>query len=257
MRLLKAFSQGGSELRLTELAKNVELNKTTTFRLLTALENAEMIERTPAGDAYRLGPELLRLGSQTLERNFVAAAARVTLRELAEKTRETVTLEVLVRAEVLTLDEIVGGHMHMIGALPSLGTRWPAHATSTGKILLAHLPEDELAERLSSRLEAITPRTITDPQVLRRELLRARARGYATNVEELEPGFVAIAAPVRSAAGTVVAAIGIGGPKSRLSPRAIAAIARMLPAAAESVSVRLGWRRPPARKPRKERNQQS
>src|SRR5215813_11765133 len=65
MRLLKAFSQGGPELRLTDLARSVELNKTTTFRLLTALESAEMIERTPDGDAYRLGPELLRLGSQT------------------------------------------------------------------------------------------------------------------------------------------------------------------------------------------------
>src|SRR5262249_27703602 len=175
-------------------------------------------------------------------------------RELADQTRETVTLEVLVRDEVLTLDEVVGSHM--IGALPSLGTRWPAHATSTGKVLLAHLPEEELLERLAHRLEGMTPRTITDPQALARELFRVRARGYATNVEELEPGFVAVAAPVRSAAGTVVAAIGVGGPKSRLGPAAITAIARTLPAAAESVSVRLGWRRPLAKRPRPEKGRQ-
>src|SRR5262249_45582522 len=190
-----------------------------------------------------------------LERNFVASAARVTLRELAEQTRETVTLEVLVRDEVLTLDEVVGSHM--IGALPSLGTRWPAHATSTGKVLLAHLPEDELAERLAQRFEAITARTITDPQLLLRELVRVRMRGYATNVEELEPGFVAVGAPVRSAAGTVVAAIGVSGPKSRLGSQTIAAVAKMLPAAADSVSVRLGWRRPPGKKLRKEKDKQA
>jgi DNA-binding IclR family transcriptional regulator len=242
MKLLRAFSQGGRELRLTELAKTVELNKTTTFRLLTALENAEMIERTPDGEGYRLGPELLRLGSQTLEQNGLTAAARVTLRELAELTRETVTLEVLVRDEVLILDEIIGSHM--IGALPSLGTRWPAHATSSGKALLAHLDPDELVERLPERLEAITPRTTTGLEALARELARVRARGYATNVEELEPGFVAIAAPVRSAAGEVVAAIAISGPKSRLGTQALAGLARTLPVAADSVSVRLGWRRP-------------
>jgi DNA-binding IclR family transcriptional regulator len=246
MRLLKAFSQGGPELGLTELARTVELNKSTTFRLLTALENAEMIERTPAGDAYRLGPELLRLGSQTLEHNGVAAAARVTLRELAEETRETVTLEVLVGDEVLTLDEIIG--KHMIGALPSLGTRWPAHATSTGKVLLAHLPEDEVRARLGHHLEQITPRTITDLEAFVRELSRVRARGYATNIEELEPGFVAISAPVRSASGTVVAAIGVSGPKSRLGSQAIAILARTLPEVADSVSVRLGWRRPAPKK---------
>jgi IclR family acetate operon transcriptional repressor len=242
MRLLKAFSHGGPELGLSELAKTVELNKSTTFRLLTALENAEMIERTPSGEAYRLGPELLRLGSQTLELNGVAAAARVTLRELAEQTRETVTLEVLVGDEVLTLDEIIG--KHMIGALPSLGTRWPAHATSTGKVLLAALPEDELRARIAGRLEAITPRTITDADAFVRELARVRSRGFATNVEELEPGFVAASAPVRAASGAVVAAIGISGPKSRLGSQAIAALARTLPEAADSVSVRLGWRRP-------------
>src|SRR5262249_55245314 len=126
----------------------------------------------------------------------------------------------------------------------SLGTRWPAHATSTGKVLLAYLPEADLSAWLGRRLDAWTARTIVEPGALVRELARVRARGYATCVEELEPGFVAVGAPVRSAAGAVVAAISVGGPKSRLSPATVRAIARRLPPAADQISERLGWRRP-------------
>lgn len=236
-RLLSAFSTRGPELGLTELAKDAGLNKTTAFRLLSALENAEMLERTAEGDAYRLGPEIVRLGSLALGGNRLQAAAGPILRALADETRETVTLEVLVGMEAMILDEAMGSHA--VGLVPSLGTRWAAHATSTGKVLLAHLPEDVLAARLPRRLERFTPRTLVDPAALRRELRRVRARGTATCVEELEPGLVTIGAPVRSAAG-VVAALSVGGPKSRLGPPAVAALARRLPEAADAVSERLG-----------------
>jgi DNA-binding IclR family transcriptional regulator len=240
IRLLQVFSARGPELRLSELARDAGLNKTTTFRLLSALENAEMVERTREGDAYRLGPEIVRLGSLALGGNRLQAAAGPILRALADETRETVTLEVLVGMDAMILDEAMGSHA--VGLVPSLGTRWAAHATSTGKVLLAHLPEDVLAARLPRRLTRFTPRTIVEPAALLRELGRVRARGTSTCVEELEPGLVTVGAPVRSAAG-VVAALSVGGPKSRLAPAAVAALARRLPAAAEAVSARLGWQK--------------
>jgi DNA-binding IclR family transcriptional regulator len=145
----------------------------------------------------------------------------------------------------LILDEVVGSHV--IAAMPSLGTRWPAHATSTGKVLLAALSPGELEARLPARLAALTPRTITDRAGLRRELGRVRARGYATTVEELEPGFVAAGAAVHAADGAVVAAISVGGPRSRFSGRSLAAIGARLPRAAAEISERLGWRPPQQR----------
>lgn len=243
IRLLQVFSARGPELGLTELARDAGLNKTTAFRLLSALENAELVERTPAGDAYRLGPEIVRLGSLALGGNRLQAAAGPVLRALADETRETVTLEVLVGMDAMILDEAMGSHA--VGLVPSLGTRWAAHATSTGKVLLAHLPEDVLAARLPRRLARFTPRTVVAPAALLRELARVRARGTATCVEELEPELVTVGAPVRSAAG-VIAALSVGGPKSRLSPVAIAALARRLPAAADAVSERLGWQKEPS-----------
>jgi DNA-binding IclR family transcriptional regulator len=247
MSVLKAVADRGPESRLSDLAREVGLNKTTVFRLLSALESAEMIERTPTGHAYRLGPELLRLSSQALDKTGLQAAARPTLRALAAETRETITLEVLVGNEILILDETTGGHV--IGAMPSLGTRWPAHATSTGKVLLAGLSNAELDERLSGRLDACTPRTIVDPAAFRREIERVRLNGYAVASEELEMGFVAVGAPVRSVDGEVVAAISVGGPKSRFTAAMIAEIAAKVPSAADAVSESLGWRAPGRKRP--------
>jgi DNA-binding IclR family transcriptional regulator len=180
------------------------------------------------------------MASQALGRGELVAAARPTLQALAAETRETITLEVLIGDEMLILDELVGGHV--VGAMPSMGTRWPAHATSTGKVVWAHLQPSEIDTRLLRRLPSYTPRTICEPAQVRRELERVRTRGYATAIEELEPGFVAVGTGVFDAAGEVVAAISVGGPKSRLHPAAIMAIAAKLPAAGREISERLGHR---------------
>jgi IclR family transcriptional regulator, acetate operon repressor len=242
VKLLKACGQAGPGRRLVDLARAVDLNKTTAFRLLTALESAGLVERTPGGDAYQIGAEVARLASQALGSRALLAAGRPALQALAAATRETITLEVLVDDDVLIVDEVVGSHV--IAAMPSLGTRWPAHATSTGKVLLAGLSDLELQRRTRARLAAFTPRTIVTPAALRREILRVRERGHATAVEELEPGFVAVGAPVRAADGTVIAAVSVGGPRSRFGPAVAARIARDLPATADGISARLGWRGP-------------
>lgn len=236
--LLKAFTAERPQRGLAELARAAGLNKTTAFRMLAALESEGMVERTPEGDAYRLGPELLLLAGRAGGAHDLRAAARAELEALAHATRETATLEVLVGRETLILDEATGGQM--VGARPSLGTRWPAHATSTGKVLLAYLEGDRRAAALRGPWAALTPRTVTDAASLARALARVRAQGHAVAQEELEPGFVAVAAPVRGASGAVVAALSVGGPKARLSADALKGCARRVAAAADRVSARLG-----------------
>lgn len=234
--LLKAFPAERPARGLAELARAVGLNKTTAFRLLSALEAEGLVERTL--DAYRLGPELLLLAGRAGGAHDLRAAARAELEALAHATRETATLEVLVGRETLILDEATGGHM--VGARPSLGQSWPAHATSTGKVLLAHLGDDRRAVALRGPWPALTPRTVTREAALARALERVRTQGFAVAQEELEPGFVAVAAPVRDASGAVVAALSVGGPKARLSAEALKACARRVSASAQRVSTRLG-----------------
>jgi IclR family acetate operon transcriptional repressor len=236
--LLKAFTAERPQRGLAELARAVGLNKTTAFRMLAALEAEGMVERTPAGDAYRLGPELLLLAGRAGGAHDLRTAARAELEALAHATRETATLEVLVGRETLILDEATGGHM--VGARPSLGTSWPAHATSTGKVLLAYLDGDRRASVLRGPWPALTPRTVTGETALARALARVREQGHAVAQEELEPGFVAVAAPVRDASGAVVAALSVGGPKARLTAAALRACTRRVTAAALKVSAKLG-----------------
>lgn len=243
VRLLKAFSPGRESLRLSELSREVGLNKTTTYRLMTALESEGLVERGPDGEAYRLGPELLALGARTFGASQLREAARPELVALARATRETASLEVLVGRHVLILDEVTGGHR--VGAMPSIGTRWPAHATSSGRSLLAHQPAEERETFLRGPLPALTARTITDSGVLRRELDKVLDQGHAVTVEELEIGFVALGAPVLGAEGAAVAALSVGGPRARLGPDRIRGVARRLRASAARVAARLGSTPPP------------
>jgi DNA-binding IclR family transcriptional regulator len=237
--LLKSFSDARPEWGLSDLARAVGLNKTTTYRLLTALEAEGMITRSAHTEGYRLGPAAIALGGQALRSNGLRAAAHAELVVLARATQETATLEVLAEGQVLILDEVMG--THVLGNVQSLGTRWPAHATSTGKILLAHLPAAECDAILASGLAPFTSHTLTRLPALRRELARARSQGYAVAREELEDGFVAIGAAVRNYAGHVVAAVSVGGPSLRLTADRLPELGRLVMEAGERISRQLGF----------------
>jgi DNA-binding IclR family transcriptional regulator len=234
--VLKAFTDSDPQLTLAEITRATRLNRATAYRLLSALEKEGLVARDRDSEAYRLGPEAIALGARALRANDLRSVSRAELEALAQATGETATLEVLADGEVLILDE-VHGH-HLVGTAQSIGTRWPAHATSTGKVLLAHAP----ASALPRALPQLTGKTITKPEALRRELAHIRERGYATAVEELELGFTAVGAPVRNQEGEVVAAISLGGPSARLTASRIEEIVGLVREAAERISQRLGYR---------------
>lgn len=248
LRLLKAVA-AGSGRGLGELSRAQGLNKTTAYRLLTALESEGLVARDP-GEAWRLGPELFALGRGAGGAADVREAARPELEALARETRETASLEVLVGRDTLIADEVQGGYV--IGTAPAAGTRWPAHATSTGKAILAFADPGSLEAFLAGPLARHTPRTLASAGALRRELRKVKERGWATTHEELEAGYVAVAAPVCDAAGRVVAAVSVGGPRTRLNASTLNRIARRLVAAAAEISFRLGHR-PPASSRKKAR----
>jgi len=237
--LLKAFTDSQPELGLKELARAAKLNKTTAFRMLTALESAGLISKNDETDSYRLGPEAIALGGRALRANRLYLASRPELEALAQKTGETATLEVLTGGETLILDEVLSHYF--VGATPSIGTRWPAHTTSTGKVLLAHLSTEEFDAILSGRLAKPTANSVTSPAALRRELNRVREQGYPGADEELEVGHVAVGAPVRNHEGRVVAAISVGGPSARLTPERIAELTPRAIQAADRISKTLGY----------------
>jgi IclR family acetate operon transcriptional repressor len=140
----------------------------------------------------------------------------------------------------LTLDEIPG--QYLMGVAQDIGSRWPLHATSTGKAILAYLPSAQLEVILQAPLAAFTPKTITDPEVLRQELKAIREQGFAVAAEELEIGFVALGAPVCNHHGQIAAAISVGGPTARLAGDKLSEIAALVKATARRISLKLGFR---------------
>ena len=238
--LLKAFSDARPEWRLSDLARAAHLHKATTHRLLAALAREGMVVRDPTGELYRLGPEAIALGARAARANDLRTVSRSELEALAAQTGESVTLEVPVGSDMLILDEVMG--RSLIGATASLGTRWPAYATSTGKAVLAALSDNERRRRLGGggRLARYTPRTIVSPLGLRTEFARVSRRGYATAIEELERGYVAVGAALRGPDGQPVGAISVGGPRPRFSAARLATLGPLVRAVADRISRRLG-----------------
>ncbi|MGH7635309.1 MAG: IclR family transcriptional regulator, partial [Gemmatimonadaceae bacterium] len=199
---------------------------------------------------YMLGPELIRLGNHALSTTDLRSIAHDELVELSALTGETATLEVLVGTDVVIIDEVKG--RFLVGSTPEIGHRWAAHATSTGKLLLALSPEGAAPARLAR----LAPRTIVSRELLERELQRIRKHDYAIAVDELEPGLVALAAPIRNHTGLAVAALSINAPGARLTPSARRRTLPTLCRAANRISRRLGAAREviteptPIRRPR-------
>ena len=242
--ILQAFTDLRRVWTLAELSRTLGLTKPTALRLLGVLEREGMVERTVPGGGYRLGPGAMELGAKAQRSHGLTEAVLPLLAELAHTTGETASLEVLVGDQILVLAGVQG--RHRVSVAPDVGTRWPAHAASTGKVMLAGLREREgdlwrrqFAER--PRLLELTPRTITSLRRLDEELARVSRRGYATAVEELEPGFVALGAPVRDLRGEVVAGLSLAGPVARLTADRVRELSLPLRRAAEEASRRLGW----------------
>lgn len=242
IRVLKAFSPERPELELQDVADEVGLNVTTARRLLTALQSEGLVERDGTTNEYRLGPGAIVLGSRALRARSLRRVARPEIERLAAETRETATIEIPFQGHMLILDEVQG--WYGLGAAAEVGTRWPLHATSTGKAFLAARSDAEVKELIERPLTAFTPDTITEIDALLEELGRIRERGFATATEEHERNVVAAAAVIRDWTESFVGTISVTGPSSRLGPDEIDAIGRELQAAAESISHRLGYEDP-------------
>jgi DNA-binding IclR family transcriptional regulator len=239
-RLLKAFLSRENEIGVSELARRLGLGKSTVHRLLSTLVAQGLVEKNPETGGYRLGLIMFELGEVVHSHMELHAAVGPVLASLREETRESCQVGVLDGQEVVYVDRLESSHT--LRLFNATGRRVPVHTTSSGKVLLAHLPDGDLDELLAKDpLTPTTPRSITDVAVLRRELAKVRARGWAEAVEEREVGVASIASPVMDATGRVVAAISIGAPAARMGAAQRRRLAASIIEAGEAASRCLGW----------------
>ena len=212
IRMLKLFTASTPALGLVEISERASLNKTTAHRLLQALSSEAMLERDETNGTYRLGAGLMALGVQALSSSDLRLRVRPMLRRLANDSGETATLEVPIDDSMLILDEVAGSHF--VGAVGNVGTRWPMHATSTGKALVAF--DEQVMQRLTAELPSLTPQTIVRRADLEKQLGAIRQRGFAESVDELEDGFSGVGTIIRGGLGEVLGTLSICGPTQRM-----------------------------------------
>lgn len=245
LSLLRVFVGGRAELRLSDVARLAGLGTSTTSRLLSTLEGAGFVDRDPITGLYRLGLELVSLGGSALNHHPVHREARPVAQQLAAVHGLGANVAVRRGASLFYLMNFEGGSITRSYVLS--GQRKPLHATALGKSLLCSLTPDERRELLpGAALVPYTPNTVTDHGRLDAEVDLVLARGYAVEREELAHGRACLAAPVREATGTIVAAISVSGPLSAIDlVDREAGLARAVVEAADSISVGLGYVGPP------------
>mgnify|MGYP006291935111 FL=1 len=195
---------------LSELARQLNLPKSTTSRILGALERQGLIRRD-RNSAYLGGEVLMRFASTHNHDAALISRMRPVLESLADKTSESINLAIPGNGELQLIDQVDG--RYLLGATNWVGRSVPYHASALGKVLLAF----GAAAIPSGNLQSKTVKTITTRASLNNELDKVRKAGYAIIDNELEPGLVAVAAPVYGFDGNVVAAISISGPDARIS----------------------------------------
>lgn len=207
--------QGVDDLGLTEIADRLGIGKSSAHRLLATMREARFVDQTPAR-RYRLGPAMS--GSpEAAAMEHCVEAAKPHLRKLRDLTRETVHISMLsgTSAEFLAVCEST----LMMRVASKVGESLPAHATSSGKVMLATLSEPELfALYPEEQLPAVTHRAIANRTALLAELARVQELGYGRNVSESEDGVAALAVPLHRPTGRTVCSITITGPTLRFNP---------------------------------------
>ncbi|WP_233149858.1 IclR family transcriptional regulator [Kineosporia sp. A_224] len=239
-RLLKVFLSREESLGVSELARRLDLAKSTVHRLLTTLAAEGLIEQDHATGGYRLGIVVFELGEAVRVHLDLHAAAGPVLASLREQTGESSQVGILDGTEVVYVDRLESSQS--LRLFTETGRRVPVHCTSSGKVLLAHLADGD-REALLGRLPltALTPHTLADPEALRAECVKVRRRGWAEAVNEREIGVASVAAPVRDVEGTVVASVSIGAPVIRLGAARRRELGALVAEAGEAISRRLGW----------------
>jgi DNA-binding IclR family transcriptional regulator len=224
------------EAGVSEVASEIDVHKSTAFRLLGALEGRGLVEQAGDRGKYRLGVGLIPLAGAVSDRLDVTRQGRRVCKRLAAELGETVNVAVLQERWAVNVDQARGPST--VSTHNWVGQLTPLHCTSSGKILLAHADTgDALPE-----LRQFTARTVTDPETLRAELARVRETGVARVCEEYEVGLNAVAAPVRDRFGAVVAAVSVSGPAYRLTPERMDEVVPTLVAGAAEISRRMGFR---------------
>ena len=243
--ILDILGQSPQGISIRDLSEKIDLPKGTAHRLISSLAYFGYARQDAKTRNYFLGFKLVELGNLLLSQLDLRKEAEPFLRDLAERTKETVHMVFLDRGEIVYIDKVELDHNPGGLRMASrVGLRNPAHSSAVGKVLLSHLPDEELDGLIKEKgLPKRTENTITDPIQLKEHLKMVRTQGYAIDDEENERGIRCISAPILNETGKAVAAISISGPAFRVTKKVVQeTLKKEVMETAYQISQRLGYR---------------
>ncbi|MFD0490378.1 IclR family transcriptional regulator [Saccharopolyspora erythraea] len=236
--VLELLARNG-EAGITEIAGELGVHKSTASRLVSVLEARGLVEQLGERGKYAIGFGIVRLAGAATERMDLPRLGRPFCDSLAAELGETVNIAIRDNDVAINISQARG--TASVTAHNWVGQRTPLHATSSGKVLLAHAPPEDQDDLLGEPLERYTTRTVTDAAELRKDFEAIVRDGYATSYEELELGLNAAAVAVYSYDGAVIAALSASGPSYRFSRRRMREVVGAMRVAAKELSSQLGY----------------
>jgi DNA-binding IclR family transcriptional regulator len=229
---------------VTEVANELDIHKSTAYRLLATLRDRGLVEQDSATEKYRLGFGVVLLASTVTADLDIMRHARPVCERLSEETEETATVTALEGDEAVIIHQSISTSSMM--AVDWSGWHTPLHATAAGKVLLAFMPDSQRTRVLQQPLEPLTEHTVVDLPTLMEQLSEVRQTGYGYIIEELEVGMNAVGAPIRTSDGKVLAAVSVSGPAFRLPAEAVPETGELVKKAGAEISRSLGFYGEPA-----------
>jgi DNA-binding IclR family transcriptional regulator len=238
--ILRCFSGEKSHFKISEVAHQLQLDRSTTYRILLSLEKCGFVEKDKKTGEYSLGVATFETGNTYLRRMDFIQISKPIMADLALEVQETVHLAVLSDTEIVYVDKV--DSPRTLGVMSKIGQRAPVYCTGLGKVLLAHQPNDELSRIVQQiKLKPFTRNTISSKKKLVEELRKIRKQGYALDQKEYEQDVECIGAPIRNHLGNTIAAISISGPQRKINtPQEKQFIGYVVKAAA-AVSSKMGY----------------
>lgn len=239
LKVLNTFSFEEPEKRVTQIAKELGIAKSTASRLLTTLANEDFVKKNIDTQKYSLGAKILTLYSRLISNVEVVNEAKSILEQLAIDTSESVQLSQLEGLKVVYLDHIKSTYPIQITS--HIGLVNPVHCTSSGRILLGYEEEHIIEDFFKQDLYKYTSSTITDPKIIRQEFLKIKKKGYSYIENEFIEGIVSIAAPIKDYNKNVIAAISLAGPIQRIQGTKAQIYINKVVEAAKKISLKMGY----------------
>jgi len=237
VNILDLFEENIKYLGITEIARAMNLNKSTVYRIVNTLKKEEILIQDSKSHKYRLGYRVLEIANR-MNKNFDHKDIAIEeMKRLRDKTGETVLLSVYTNVGGVCIEKIETKNAIKLTSKP--GHTTPLHSGATGKILLAYAQEEELEKVMNQKMKSYTENSTTDSKLLREQIEEIKKQGYVISWGEVDKGAIGIGAPVLDEDGKLLYGLSLVGPEQRIKSFGLDKTINMVVKSAENISKKI------------------